>query len=132
MTFQDKVVGYVKAAYPIMLIQSAEYERVVPELKVIADGGAGPKLQVMEWNVLDGFRSNGRPVNDESKDPLAALMMVRSGNMPEKALYIFRDFHQYLPGAEVIEALRQLAEIGKATNRYIILLSPIPEVPRKL
>jgi SpoVK/Ycf46/Vps4 family AAA+-type ATPase len=127
--FKKKCRGYFVSAFPAVMVQTMEVERVIPELRSLAKE---LKLDPYEWNILDGLCKDERPLNEETKDPLAALDYIRKKQLPERALVMFKDFHHHLPGVEVIEAVRQLVELCKATNRYMVFLSPVSEVPREL
>jgi hypothetical protein len=129
MEFRSLIKGYVTAGYPAIMIQTAEYERAIPELRSLA---TEVKLKFFEWNALDGITKDRGPVNEETKDPLGALLYLRKLEIPEKSMVVFKDFHFHLNGVEAIEAIRQLTDICKSSNRYLVFLSPVAEIPREV
>lgn len=131
-SFLNQIEWYVKSSYPAILVQTQEYERVIPELEYLCDKTLLGKVQFYTWNLLDGFVHKRKPIADESSDPLEALKMLRANKIPEKSVIVFKDFHFHMAGPESIEAIRQLIDICKSTNRFMIFLSPVPEVPREL
>jgi len=129
MEFRSLMKGYVTAGYPAVMVQTSEYERVIPDLRKLA---TDLKLKFFEWNVLDGISKDRAALNEETKDPLAALLYIRRLDVPEKSMVVFKDFHFHLNGVEAIEAIRQLADICKSSNRYMVFLSPVGEIPREI
>lgn len=125
----DQVTWYIKSSYPAIQIQTGEYERVLPELQSVAQK---LKFSFFEWNILDGIREDGKTLDDSTSDPLEALKYLRSLRIPEKSIVVFKDFHFHMSSPESVEAIRQLVDLFKATNRVMVFLSPVTEVPREL
>lgn len=125
----DQVAWYIKSSYPAIQIQTSEYERVIPELRTVAQK---LKFEFYEWNVLDGICRNGRSEDEATSDPLEALKFLRNLRIPEKSIVVFKDFHFHMSSPESVEAIRQLVDIFKASSRSMVFLSPVVEVPREL
>jgi hypothetical protein len=65
--------------------------------------------------------------------PLAAIRSVNSlAGEDSSAVLVLVNFHRFLPSAEIVQALaRQLAH-GKQNRTFVVILSPVVQVPTEL
>ncbi|MCP4452710.1 MAG: ATPase, partial [Planctomycetes bacterium] len=89
----------IRARYPLLYIVSWEEQRVTEEITRIATKlGKG----VFEWSVNTGLVPSGTTLQAKknrdtaTQDPLVA--MDKAVEHVDPALYVFKDFHQFLKG----------------------------------
>jgi hypothetical protein len=66
-------------------------------------------------------------------DPLAAIKSLSSLAQPESsALLVLVNFHRFLQSAEIVQALAHQIAAGKQQRTFVVILSPIIQVPTEL
>jgi MoxR-like ATPase len=135
MTSCQEIEILIRARYPILYLLSAEEMRVESLLLDIAQRR---QKKVFEWSSTTGVLPAGSSIQVQknrsapSKDPLLALDLVI--DQVEPAIFIFKDFHPFLSKAHpvVIRKLKEIAQHLKNSQKTIILLSPVLELPVEL
>lgn len=123
----------VRARYPILYVVSWEEERVMAELANVANA-LGKKIY--DWSIVQGiarYRYGVRaPVEGKkgTKDPIIALREVFETTEP--AIFVFRDFHDFITDPNVKRTLRDLSSALRVSLSTVILLSPILRIPEEL
>ncbi|MBL8966512.1 MAG: AAA family ATPase [Spirochaetaceae bacterium] len=132
-TFIDDLALLVRAKYPIIAIETHEWNRFLASLKEIA-----PSLgrEVSTWNNIEGLAS-GSGTMDDSEDPRVALKLVFDACMASKTgdkdeIFVFFDFHHYIEDREILGRLRLLAPELKYRSKTLLLVGPCFSVPREL
>jgi SpoVK/Ycf46/Vps4 family AAA+-type ATPase len=123
----------VRARYPIIYVVSWEEERVMAELNAVATL-LGKKIY--DWSIVQGlvrYRPGvSGPVEGKkgTKDPIVALREVFDTTEP--AIFVFRDFHDFIPDPNVKRTLRDLANALRSSLSTVVLLSPVLRLPEEL
>lgn len=125
----------IRSRYPIIYIVTWEEARVLAEILRIAKER---EKRVMEWSITTGLVAAGTSLQPQksrdsgTKDPMAALDRVI--DEVEPALYIFKDMHPYLnkQNTAVVRRLREIAQNLKQTEKTIIIVAPVAEIPMDL
>lgn len=114
---KERLVNYMKAAYPAIAIQSSEESRVQGDVIAAAKEA---KKKIYTWSASEGLCGidNIDPKTQKPKpvapkgDPLPAFeyRTPKDGDSHEEAVYIFRDVHLYPLGRDPIlcRALKDL------------------------
>src|SRR5438552_12021006 len=133
MILTDTLREYIAAAFSGIWIESHEHEDAVSE---IANLCRAEKWQLAVWDIEQGLQIAGaRADSSESNrsDPLAAIRALGAlATEDSSALLVLVNFHRFLQSAEIVQALaRQLAS-GKQNRTFILVLSPIVQIPTEL
>lgn len=120
----------VQAQYPLIYLVTSEEERAEQAIAAIAQ--TKPQQRVFVWTVTHGIVEYGQPRNvtqHNTVSPQPAIEWVIRQREP--GIYIFKDLHP-LMAPDVIRWLRDAIASFKDTNKTIILMSPVLEVPIEL
>jgi SpoVK/Ycf46/Vps4 family AAA+-type ATPase len=95
MNYTKQITDYIKARYAILVIESFEEERVLTELKSIAQS---LDHRIFTWNSTFGVQCNALAVGEKSFDLKVALDFCEEKAREEasKNLFVFCDAHAYL------------------------------------
>ncbi len=120
----------VQAQYPLIYLVTSEEERAV---STIAQLQPGRKLFV--WTVTRGIiehdasRGTAQPSHNTVSPEAAIEWTVRQ---KEAGIYVFKDIHPFLDSPAVTRWLRDAISSFKGTQKTIILMSPVQQVPIEL
>lgn len=154
MDFRERITNLVLAGFQAIYIPTSEENRCETELEAVGDSIAKIEedqngMSVVTWDSIAGFSWFPKG-STNIQDPIEALLslssdIIEKGPDPAKAtvqgpwgrksaLFVFRDFHEYLKDPGVRRAFRNLVEKNKLNSspfyrRPIILLSPFLAVP---
>jgi hypothetical protein len=118
----------VRARYPVIYVVSWEEGRVLESISGIAQER---EKEMLCWSITEGIKTqSGKEVDNSIRDPLTALDYVYGAQRP--ALFVLKDFHPYLKDPQVIRRLRDCADEVKKSNKTILIVSPVLEIPIEL
>lgn len=132
----------IKARYPIIYLQTFEEERAVKILMGVTNeindeqDKSELKKKILVWSFTTGICDDeGKQVQEGTEDPKSALDFIADND--EQLIIIFKDLHRFLDERYthdhyLYRKLRDLNETLKATQKTIILLSPIITIPEEL
>lgn len=122
------LVPYIKAGYPVLYLQTPEENRAEA---MIGEAAALCKRNLQVWSHTSGFYDVGaEDDSDDTEDPVDALLMARDGT--PKRIYVFRDFHAFMKVPKVKRFIRDIAKDFRQTQKTMIILSPVCEIPKEL
>jgi hypothetical protein len=135
MDFAQEIETLIRARYPVLYVLSSEEGRVQAVLTAIAQKR---QKRVFEWSVTTGLVPSGTSIQSQkhrassTKDPLLALDQVI--DQVEPAIFVFKDFHPFLGKAHhaVIRKLKEIALQLKNSQKTIVIISPVQEIPAEL
>src|SRR5947207_989232 len=135
MNFAQEFETLIRARYPILYVVTAEEARVQ---ELVVDIAQRRQKRVFEWSLSTGVVPAGTSIqsqkhrNAPTRDPLLALDQVI--DQVEPALFVFKDFHPFLPKSShaVVRKLKEIALQLKNSFKTIILVSPVLEIPVEL
>ncbi len=122
----------IKARYPLIHLITPEEERAEQAISKIARDNKEQR-KVFLWTVTHGMVEYGQPrqiTQHNTVSPEAALEWVV--RQKDSAIYIFKDLHPFLDGAVVTRWLRDAIAAFKGTDKVIVLMSPVQQVPIEL
>ena len=127
----------IKAQYPLIYLVTPEEHRAEQAIARIARMETQHQ-QVFVWTMIQGmveYRSdNGERERDRTRNstqaPQAAIQWMIQRK--EAGLFIFKDLHDFITDPGVKRALRDAIASFKGTEKTMILMSPLQEIPIEL
>lgn len=117
--------AYLKAGYPCLWVETHEEERAVRTLSLEAEG-----YRILSWDIVSGLRDHTSGQVRSVSDPLKALQTIPT--LPEGSLVFLRDFHRFINSIEIIRTIKNLIPALKSTDRHLIVVSPVLQIPVEL
>jgi AAA+ superfamily predicted ATPase len=139
---KSKLTSYVKAGFAALYCVTYEEERITKEIIGMAKE---IKYNIWSWSVTTGLESGGDKLPN-TVDPLKALSAFiehepdddgqpQGKHIPNKSIVILKDFHMFLRGNPppiLIRLLKEAIIIGRASNRHLIILGCVLNLPPEL
>ncbi|MGK7927804.1 MAG: AAA family ATPase [Spirulina sp.] len=127
----------IKAQYPLIYLVTPEEQRAEQAIARIARTETQHQ-QVFVWTMIQGMVEYNPQDRERTRNatqhntisPEAAIQWTI--NRKEPGLFIFKDLHDFITGAGVKRALRDAIASFKGTEKIIILMSPLQEIPIEL
>jgi SpoVK/Ycf46/Vps4 family AAA+-type ATPase len=129
---KEELSTLIKAQYPLIYLVTSEEERAEQEIYRIAQNNTQHR-RVYVWTVTHGMVEYGQPrqtTQHNTVSPEAAVEWVV--RQKEPSIYILKDLHPFITSPAVNRWLRDAIVSFKGTEKIIILMSPIQEVPIEL
>ncbi|WP_017305923.1 AAA family ATPase [Spirulina subsalsa] len=136
----------IQAQYPLIYLVTPEEERAEQAIAKIAQLGSTTNTaansgnssssqysRVFVWTMTRGMVEYGqtRPSPQHNTiSPEAAIQWVIQQREP--GLFIFKDLHDFIADAGVKRALRDAILAAKGTEKIMILMSPVQQIPIEL
>jgi SpoVK/Ycf46/Vps4 family AAA+-type ATPase len=128
---QEELSILLQAQYPLIYLVTSEEERAEQAIAAIAQ--VRPQRRVFIWSLTHGVVELGQPrtvTQHNTVSPQAAIEWTTRQRDP--AIFVFKDLHPFRESAEVTRWLRDAIANFKGTQKSIILMSPIQQVPIEL
>lgn len=122
----------LKAQYPLIYVVTHEEDRAEQAIDAIVHQQEGAGQRMFSWSVTYGFVEYGQPrsiTNPSTVSPEAAMQWVV--NRKEPGVFIFKDLHPFMTPS-VIRWLRDAVASFRNSQKTIILMSPVQEIPVEL
>ncbi|MEX2213235.1 MAG: AAA family ATPase [Phycisphaeraceae bacterium] len=131
MTLTQRLAEYVRACFTGLWIESHEHDDA---LRKIAQLCAREHWKLATWNIATGLNlPGGASAEISASDPLAAIRALNTlGSEDGAAVLVLVNFHRFLGSAEIVQALAQQISAGKQNRTFIIILSPVVQIPIEL
>jgi len=121
----------IQAQYPLIYLVTSEEERAEQAIATIAQ--LKPQRRIFVWTVTHGIVEHGQPRNvtqHNTVSPEAAVEWVIRQREP--SIFIFKDLHPFIDSPATTRWLRDAIASFKGTQKTIILMSPMQQVPIEL
>ncbi|MCE9555410.1 MAG: AAA family ATPase [Planctomycetes bacterium] len=132
MILSTRLSEYIRACFTGLWIESHEHEDALAEIaKLCRD----EEWRLVTWDIAQGLQIAGSPetVDASGSDPLAAIRSIHGFSSAEgTALLVLVNFHRFLQSAEVVQNLARQIHQGKQNRTFIVILSPIVQIPTEL
>ncbi len=129
MSLSQRLGEYIAAAFIGIWIQSHEHADALVE---IARMCRNRKWSLAVWDIERGLQ-NGGQATPGTTDPLAAIRSINSLAKPDSsALLVLPDFYRFMQSTEIVQALAHQIQQGKANRTFVLVLSPIVQIPVEL
>ena len=128
---QEELSILVQAQYPLIYLVTSEEERAEQTISAIAQNK--PQRRVYVWTVTHGIVEYGQPRNvtqHNTVSPEAAIEWVTRQREP--GIFVFKDLHPFVDSPAVTRWLRDAIASFKATQKTIVLMSPMMQIPIEL
>lgn len=137
MKLTDQLTDFINAAFTGIWIETREPDEAEKE---ITRHATSKKWKLAVWDIAGGLRLPGSPSQPETagSDPLAALRALPALAPPSEqdkestALLVMHNFHRFLANPEVIQTTFQQLVAGKQQRTFIVVLSPVVQIPVEL
>jgi hypothetical protein len=132
MSLSQRLTEYISACFTGLWIESHEHEDALREIAQLCREQA---WRLAVWDIERGLQLPGSqpPAESGGTDPLAAIRSVNALACPDgSALLVLVNFHRYLHSAEIVQALAQQITTGKQNRTFVVILSPVVQIPTEL
>jgi hypothetical protein len=132
MTLSKSLYEYVSACFTGLWVQSHEHQDALREIAQLC---REQDWRLASWDIDQGLIISGgdQPADANGNDPLAAIRAVNAlAAADSSALLVLQNFHRFTQSAEVVQALAQQVVAGKQNRTFIIVLSPVVDIPIEL
>ena len=130
MNFLNEFVLLLKARYPIIYIATNEEERIEYLIKYCA------KKYVVRtyysWDFVDGYQGNPNDKGFGARNPLEALDLIEKLTPETGAIFVFKDYDNFLKDLSVVRKLKNLSKTLKTQPKNIIIISSEVNIPDTL
>jgi SpoVK/Ycf46/Vps4 family AAA+-type ATPase len=128
---QEELNILIQAQYPLIYLVTAEEDRAEKEIATIAQMKQSPR-KMFVWTLTHGMVEYGqaRTTQHNTISPEAAIEWTT--RQKESGIYVFKDLHPFKDSAAVTRWLRDAIASFQGTQKAIVLMSPIQQVPIEL
>lgn len=130
MKFNDELILFLKARYPIVYINTVEEDRV--EYVIRKNIKTNLNRSIYTWDFVDGYTNNPNNEGFAKKNPLQALELVERLNAETPALFLLKDFNKFLTDLSISRKLRNISRILKLQPKTIIIIGSDLTIPKEL
>ena len=130
---QEELNVLVQAQYPLIYLVTSEEERAEQAIVTIAKASR-PQRRVFVWTVTHGLVDYEQPKNvtqHNTVSPEAAIEWVMN-RQRDPSIFIFKDLHPFIDSPATTRWLRDAIASFKGSQKTIILMSPLQQVPIEL
>ncbi|GIW48840.1 MAG: hypothetical protein KatS3mg079_316 [Caloramator sp.] len=127
--FEEKLIRYIDAGFPIIYIQTFEESKVDEIIKKISG-----RRRVFEWNLFNGFvdAKTGKIIMDNSSLENTLNLLKRDEELEGKLL-VLKDINSKLNDSEIVAVLKGIAnKIYNGLDSTIIIVSYTLNIPKEL
>ncbi|MFB8789103.1 MAG: AAA family ATPase [Potamolinea sp.] len=129
---QEEISILIQAQYPLIYLVTSEEERTERAIAIIAQAKSQQR-RVFVWTVTHGIVEYGQSrhiTQHNTVSPEAAIQWVIQ--QKESGIYIFKDLHPFIDSPATTRWLRDAIAGFKGTQKTIILMSPMQQIPIEL
>jgi len=123
----------IRAKYPALYLLSHEETRVLAELGEVSQC---LKQKLVTWSMASGIRQREpdgkwKDIDREMTDPMAALEWI--SKQDDATMFVLLEFNEFISEDPLARRMfREKAEELKTTQKTLVVLSPIREIPDSL
>jgi hypothetical protein len=130
MNLTQRLTELISACFTGLWIQSHEHEDALVDIARLCHQ---QNWRLATWDLSRGLSVTGPANSEGGQDPLAALRMLPALAAPDtSALLVLTNFHRFLQSAEIVQTLIQEVVAGKQNRTFVVILSPIVQLPVEL
>jgi hypothetical protein len=134
MSLSQRLTEYISACFTGIWIQSAEHDDALAE---IAQMCRSQQWRLAVFDLERGLQIpgqvGGQAAEAGGSDPLAAIRALNAlASADSSAILVLVNFHRLLQSAEIVQALAQQISSGKQSRAFVVILSPVVQVPVEL
>ncbi|MBD2083334.1 AAA family ATPase [Leptolyngbya sp. FACHB-17] len=128
---QEELNILLQAQYPLIYLVTSEEERAEQAISILAQ--TKPSKRLYLWTVTHGIVEYGQPrsvTQHNTVSPEAAIEWVMRQREP--GIFVFKDLHPFIDSPAVTRWLRDAIASFKGTQKAIVLMSPMQNIPIEL
>lgn len=128
---QEELNILLQAQYPLIYLVTSEEERAEQAISILAQ--TKPLKRLYLWTVTHGIVEYGQPrsvTQHNTVSPEAAIEWVMRQREP--GIFVFKDLHPFIDSPAVTRWLRDAIASFKGTQKAIVLMSPVQNIPIEL
>ena len=134
MTLSERLAEYISACFTGIWIQSFEHEDALAEIAALC---RKETWRLVTWDIDRGLsitnQAKGQSTETGTNDPLAAIRSLNAlASENSSALLVLSNFHRFLQSTEIVQALAHQIAVGKQQRTFVVVLSPIVQIPTEL
>ncbi len=130
MSLSEELAPYIQACFSALWIESHEHDDALAEIAALCREEG---WRLASWDIAQGLQVAGGQSEAGVSDPLGAVRALATLATPGGAtLLVLPNFHHFIRSAEIIQALTQQAQAGKQNRTFVVVLSPVVEIPVEL
>ena len=132
MSLSKTLAEYISACFTGLWVVSHEQ---TDALREIAEMCRDQRWKMATWDIERGLQVPGsdQPADAGGTDPLAAIRSINAlASADSSALLVMSNFHRFVNSAEVVQALAHQINLGKQNRTFLVVLSPVVEIPTEL
>lgn len=134
MQLANSLSEYIRACFTGLWIESHEHEDALAEIAQLC---RREDWRLGVWDIDQGLQIGGQTEDSAADttgtDPLAAVRSLSSMATPEgTSLLVLVNFHRFMQSAEIVQAMARQIAIGKQNRTFVVVLSPIVQIPTEL
>ena len=134
MSLYARLQEYIAACFTGLWVQSFEHDDALREIARLC---RQENWRLAVWDVNAGLQiptqGNRQAADAGGNDPLAAIRAVNALAAPDtSAILVLVNAHRFLQSPEVVQALAQQISAGKQNRTFVIVLSPVVQIPTEL
>jgi hypothetical protein len=134
MTLAERLPEFVRAAFAGLWVQSFEHDDAIAEIARLCRQQG---WNLATWDIDRGLNLHGRGSDSgmaaSASDPLSAIRALATMAQPEgTSILALRNFHKFVSNIEVVQALDSAIAAGKTARTFVVVLSPIVQIPVEL
>ena len=130
MDFLNDFLLLLKARYPIIYINTYEEERVEYIIRLCTKKYISRTYY--SWDFINGYQGNPNDSKFAAKNPLEALELVEKLTTETAAVFILKDYDNFLKDLSIIRKLKNLNKDLKTQQKNLIIISPEVNIPDSL
>lgn len=130
---REELSVLIQAQYPLIYLVTFEEERAERTIAALVQQQR-PQKRLYTWTMTHGMveyaQERGGGQQNNTVSPQAAINWAM--RQKEPSIFVFKDLHPFKDSPEVTRSLRDAIEAFRGTQKTIILMSPVQEVPIEL
>ena len=130
MKFTDELTLLLKARYPVIFINTIEEDRVEYVIRKYIKTSLNRSIYT--WDFVDGYTNNPNNEGFAKRNPLQALELVERLTSETPAIFLLKDFNQFLNDISISRKLKNLGRILKLQPKTIIIIGSDFNIPKEL
>ena len=134
MSLANQLEEYIQACFTGIWITSHEHDDALMEIARLC---RDRDWRMFSWDVEQGLQVPGQTTLDQptanTNDPLAAIRSLGTlASTDSSSILVLVNFHRFLNSAEIVQALARQIALGKQHRTFVVILSPVLQIPTEL
>ena len=130
MNFLNDLVLLLKSRYPIIYICTNEEERIEYLIRYCAKKYMSRTYN--SWDFVEGYQENPNDSGFAARNPLEALELIEKLTPETPALFVLKDYDNFLKDFSVTRKLKNISRKLKTEPKNVIIISSEVNIPDSL